>query len=101
MVENYISVAEWDKIFCLQNFSAVWYFSSIAILFLDEAPAVTARMMSLFQTPPTVHFALLDGTPNDIKGAWSKVCGNKFQWAPSNNTIAQVYTDLHVVKFHY
>jgi hypothetical protein len=37
-----------------------------------------------------VHFALLDGTPNDIKGAWSKVCGNKFQWLPSDNTIPQV-----------
>ena len=47
-------------------------------------------MMSLFQTPPTVHFALLDGTPNNIKGAWSKVCGNKFQWAPSDDTIPQV-----------
>ena len=57
---------------------------------LDEAPAVSARMMSLFQTPPTVHFALLDGAPKDIKEAWSKVCGNKFQWVPSDNTIPQV-----------
>ena len=64
--------------------------SQFFVLFLDEAPAISARMMSLFQTPPTVHFALLDGTPNDIKGAWSKVCGNKFQWTPSNDTIPQV-----------
>ena len=73
----------------------------IFVLFLDEAPIVSARMMSLFQTPPTVHFALLDGTPNDIKGAWSKVCGNKFQWAPSDNTIPQVILSLSNTCTYY
>ena len=46
-----------------------------------------------------MHFALLDGTPNDIKGAWSKVCGNKFQWAPSDNTIPQVINFHHSIVF--
>ena len=46
---------------------------------IDEAPAVSSRMMSLFQSPPTVHFALFDGTPNDIKGVWLKICGSMFQ----------------------
>ena len=58
---------------------------------IDEAAAVSSRMMSLFQTPPTVHFALLDGTPNDIKGAWTKICGDAFQWLPSNSVLPQVW----------
>ena len=61
------------------------------IFLLEEAPIVSARIMSLFQAPPTVHFALLDATPNDIKQAWLKICGDLFQWTPSNNVVPQVY----------
>ena len=60
------------------------------VLLLGDAPVSSARMMSLFQNQPSVHFALLSGPPNDIKGVWSKVCGDAVQWLPSDTALPQV-----------
>jgi hypothetical protein len=62
-------------------------------ILLEEAPAVSSRVMSLFQAPPTLHFALLDTPqPHDIQETWLKICGDRLQWMPSNNVVPQVGT---------
>ena len=57
--------------------------------------------MSLFQAPPTVHFALLNGTHNNSKEVWSKVCGDKYQWMPSSNSLPQVTMCVVIIENYF
>lgn len=86
---GFLEEGEWSLVTKFNHCSSSYY--EWTVLLLEEAPAVSSRMMSLFQAPPTVHFALLDGTPSDIKGAWTKTCGDLLQWMPSNNVIPRVW----------